>query len=52
MLLNEEKERWHYLAVKNYLHITWNNLMEKHEGDFYGLNCTHSFRRENKLKIS
>ena len=47
IILNEEKEGWHYLAVKNYLHyyMEW-----KHKGNFYCLNCLRSLRTENKLK--
>ena len=45
MISNKEKQ-WHYLAVKNLLRgITSNN-----NGDFYCLNCIHSFRAKNKLK--
>ena len=46
MIPNEEKERWHYLAVKEYLDYS----MEGNNDDFYFLNCLHSFRKENKLK--
>ena len=45
IIQNEEKERWHYLAVKNYLHY----CIKKRQGDFYCLNCLNSFRTENKL---
>ena len=45
MIPNEEKEGWHYLASA-LLH----GITSKHEGDFYCLNCLHSFRTENKLK--
>ena len=49
MIPKEKKEGWHYLAVK----IPSTLLREitlKHHGDFYCLNCLHSFRTENKLK--
>ena len=49
MISNEQEEGWHYLAVKKLsasLHgITW-----KHKGEFYCLNCLHSFTTEKKLK--
>ena len=42
-------EEWHYLAVKN-LSTLLRGITSKHHGDFYCLNCIHSFRTENKLK--
>ena len=42
-------ENWHYLAVKN-LSALLRGITSKHEGNFYRLNCFHSFRTENKLK--
>ena len=49
MIPNEEKEVWHYLAVKK-LSTLLRGITSKHHGDFYCLNCPHSFRTENKLK--
>ena len=49
MILNEDKEGWHYLAVKN-LSTLLRGVTSKHHGNFYCLNCLHSFRTENKLK--
>ena len=46
MIPNEEKECSHYLAVKKLSTLLWE--ISKH-GDFYCLNCLHSFRMENKL---
>ena len=43
-------EKRHYLAVKN-LSVLFKDIISKHKGDFYCLNCLHSFRTENKLKI-
>ena len=47
---NTETKGWVYLAVKNLAtvlrKITW-----KYYGDFYCLNCVHSFQTENKLKF-
>ena len=48
MMLNEEKEVWHYLAVKK-LSTFLRGITSKHHGDFC-LSCLHSFRTENKLK--
>ena len=46
---NEEKEGSHYLTVKK-LPTLLRGIASKHHGDFYCLNCLHSFRTENKLK--
>ena len=56
MIPNEEKEvrkgksegRRHYLAIKK-LSALLGRITSK-KGDFYCLNCLHSFRTENKLK--
>ena len=49
MIPNEEKEGWHYLTVKK-LSALPRGITSKDDGDFYCLNCLHSFRAENKLK--
>ena len=50
MIPNKEKEgRWHYFAVKK-LSTLLHGITSKHKGDFYCLNCLHSFRTENKFK--
>ena len=49
MIPNEEIEVWHYIAVKK-LSTLLRGITSKHHGDFYPLNCLHSFRTENKLK--
>ena len=49
IILNEEKEGWHYLAGKK-LSALLHGIISKHKGDFYCLNCLHYFRTENKLK--
>ena len=36
-------EKWHYLAVKN-LPVLFKGITSKHDGDFYCINCLHSFR--------
>ena len=48
MIPNEEKEGWHYRAVKK-LFTLLRGITSKHHGDFYCLNCLHSFRTEYKL---
>ena len=45
MIPNEEK--WHDLAVKK-LSALLRGIISKHHGDFYCLNCLHSFATEKK----
>ena len=40
---------WHYLAVKK-LSALIRVITSKHHGDFYCLNCLHSFATEKKLE--
>ena len=42
-------EKWHYLAVKK-LSALLRGITSKHEGDFYCLNCFHSYSKEKNLK--
>ena len=46
---NEEREAWHYLAVKK-VSISLRGTKSKRHDHFYCLNCLHSFRTESKLK--
>ena len=41
-------ENWHYLAVKS-LSRLFRGIASNHDGDYYCLNCFHSYRTENKL---
>ena len=50
MIPHEEEEGQHYLAVKN-LSALLRGITSKHKGDFYCLNCSHSFRTENKKRM-
>ena len=47
MISNEEG--WHCLGVKKLLALL-RGIMSKRHGDFYCLNCLHSFATENKLE--
>ena len=49
LLMITDNEKWHYLAVKK-LFAFFSKFISKHDGEFYCLNCLHSFRTENKLK--
>ena len=42
-------EEWYYLAVKK-LPALLRGITSKYYGDFYCLNCLHSFRTKNKLE--
>ena len=49
MILNGEKRKWHDLAVKK-LFALLRGITSKYYGNFYCLNCFHSFATENKLQ--
>ena len=49
ILKKNEEKGWHYLAVKK-LSAFLKGITSKRDGDFYYLNCLHSFRTENKVK--
>ena len=49
MIPNEINERLHYLTVKA-LSTLLREIASKCHGNFYCLNCLHSFRTEYKLK--
>ena len=46
MITNGKK--WHYLAVKNLSRLL-KGITSNHVGDFYCLNCFHSYNTENRL---
>ena len=43
-------ENWHYLAVKSLSRLL-RGITGNHDGDYYCLNCFHSYRTENKLNV-
>ena len=45
----DNNNRWHYLAVKS-LSGLFRGMTSSNNGDFYCLNCFHSYRILNKLK--
>ena len=49
LLMISDREKWHYLAVRK-LSALLRGISSKHHGDFYCLNCFHSFATENKLQ--
>ena len=42
-------ENWRYLTVKNLSRLL-RGITSNHDGDFYCLNCFHSYRTKNKLE--
>ena len=48
MISNGDKQ-WHYLEVKKPSALL-RGITFKHHGDFYCLNCFHTFAMENKLQ--
>ena len=42
LLMITDGEKWHYLAVKK-LSALLRGITSKHDGDFYCLNCFHSY---------
>ena len=49
ILMITDGKKWHYLAVKK-LSALLRGITSKHDGDFYCLNCLHSYRTKDKLK--
>ena len=49
LMITDKNNRWHYLAVKS-LPALFRGTTSSHNGDFYCLNCFHSYRTLNKLK--
>ena len=48
LLMISNAENWHYLIVKNLSRLL-RGITSNHDGDFYCLNCFHSYRTKNKL---
>ena len=46
LLMIPNGEGWHFLAVKK-LSASLRRITSKHHGDFYCLNCFHSFAKTN-----
>ena len=47
-MITDDGERWHYLAVRS-LSALLRGISSSNNGDFYCLNCFHSYRTLNKL---
>ena len=48
LLMISNGENWHYLAVKSLARLL-RDITSNHDGDYYCLNCFHSYRTINKL---
>ena len=48
MIITDGK-KWNYLPVKKLSELL-KRIMSKYDGDFYCLNCFHSYSTNNKLK--
>ena len=48
-MIADEVSNWHYLAVKTISGLL-RGITSNHNGDFYCLNCFHSYTTERKLR--
>ena len=49
LMITDGTSNWHYLAIKNISGLL-RGITSNHQGDFYCLNCLHSYRKKSKLK--
>ena len=49
LMITDGTANWHYLAIKNISGLL-RGITPNHNGDFYCLNCFHSYRTKGKLK--
>ena len=48
-MITDDDENWHYLVVKSISRLL-KGITSNHKGDFYCLNCFHSYRTKETLK--
>ena len=48
-MISNNEGKWHYLAVKNISGLL-RGITSNHNGDFYCLNCFHSYTTKRRLK--
>ena len=48
-MITDGSTNWHYLAIKKISGLL-RGITSNHNGDFYCLNCLHSYRRKVNLK--
>ena len=46
---SDRVKNWHFLTIKSILRLL-RGIISNHVGDFYCLNCSHSYTTEKKLK--
>ena len=49
LLMITDGKKWHYLAVKGFSAL-FRGITGNNNGNFYCLNCFHSYTTENELK--
>ena len=49
LMITDGTTNWHYLAIKKISGLL-RGITSNHNGDFYCLNCLHSYRTKSKLK--
>ena len=49
LMITDGTSNWHYLAIKNISGLL-RGITSNHNGDFYCLNCLHSYRTKSKLR--
>ena len=49
LMITDGTSNWHYLAIKNISGLL-RGITSNHNGDFYCLNCFHSYTTKRKLK--
>ena len=49
LMITDGTSNWHYFAIKNISGLL-RGITSNHNGDFYCLNCLHSYRTKSKLK--
>ena len=49
LMITDGTSNWHYLAIKNRSGLL-RGITSNHNGDFYCLNCLHSYSTKHKLK--
>ena len=48
-MITDGTTNWHYLEIKNISGLL-RGITSRHDGDFYCLDCSHSYSTENRLK--
>ena len=48
-MITDDGKKWHYLAVKSICALL-RGITSNHNGDFYCLNCLHSYRTKEKFE--